>query len=926
MRYIELGKKLFEYYFNEEKNGEPVILYVDNDVLNHIYKSEHGHKHFQKLLISRNLFQITTNGKTEMHPTIIDVCSKFYNLNENESISIYNGNKSNRIQLKRDNLNKNPSYYFPYIILLIYTYQQGKTSINASEYEHIYNLLLKLKEFLNDKQIGQIPLHNNLPINLFNIYSGTHRYSGCFKFHVPFTKQQLEEVYKIKNKNGIYHEITDNGTMDLLFKEILDSRFKGRFEIGYRQINNVITGIYKIPQKNILKNDTGENHEYVDFTVIPAFYWNGEKIIYLLRIHSFNSLLNEVLITIDDKEHLIYHTSGYCYSEVKVSEWPKEILAKNLKIDFIRPFNMFYIPVRFNQIWSEEIYREEFIANEYNCPENINYFISNEAVKKPLDKLKGHDSNGNWEQLDDNFYYSLCSKMRIIIKNDCFTHTSLATSTSAIKLLDNGFYIEKYRGRISYLFYLLPKIDILKQDNEKCFYQLETNEPVEIGANIFDLNSIQNLKGGQNIRLFIINDENEIVINKSIDLILERDQIPLNPVNKNPSNTIRIGYLLKEEVYEDLSFLNKDYLSRILYSLSGYSLEKFKLNKKQIYKIIDEICIKIGKLEFIQKRTEKKQVFRNLIALGYIKESDIKGIYKVRNLALIQVNRKPNPNPNPRNNFQYIFRLSGARNLPFVKKLIKEIRELGVRVEYKKKNEDSVISSLMPFEIYFLFKDLNQYQEFLKQPNSKFLTTIPYEKNSCLISNISNSIELFRNNNGFEIYHDVFDEKNLTLILDGSIKLFKFINGQGEYGQDRYFIFEENRYIETQKKEWAIIYVLTKNSIPIIYSRYLGARGGDHNELYIICPTTNVLYKESNHDILPIEYYTDLIYLSGSVPISKSINGENMIFETENSLDSKGKLEDVTKSTSFLMFKNIDRSTRELLAEKLNSKIGYIQF
>jgi hypothetical protein len=924
MNYITLGKKLFDYYFNKEKKGKQVILYVDDNILNDLYESEHGHKHFQKLLISRNLFQITINGKTEMHPSIIDVCSKFCNLSENESISIHNGRNNNRIQLKRDNLSKNPSYYFPYIILLIYTYQQGKTSINATEYENIYNLLLKLKDFLKDKEIGQIPLHNNLPINLFDIYSGTHRYSGCFKFHVPFTKQQIEEIFKIKTKNGIYHEITDNGTMELLFKEILDSRFNGRFDIGYRQINNVITGVYKIPQKNRFKNNKGENKLNDEFTIIPAFYKNGEKINYLLRIHSFNSLLNEALISIDGKEHMIYHTSGYCYSEVKVLEWPKEIHAKNLNIDYIDPFNMFYNPVKFNHIWSEEIYREEFIASEYNCPENINYFISKESIQKPLVKLQNHDPNGNWEQLDNNLFYSLSSKMRLIIKNDRFSQSSLATSTSAIKLLDNGFYIEKYGERISYLYYLLPKIDVLRQENEKCFYQLEAQDPVEICTNIFDLNSILNLKGGQNIRLFVINDQNEIVINKSLDLVLERDQITLNNVNLNPSKTIRIGYPLKEEFSKDLSFLDRDYLGRILYSLSGYSLERFKLNKKQIYKIIDEVCIKKDKPEFIHKRIEKKQVFRNLIALGYIKEVNLNGIFSVRDLALIQVNKKPNPDLN--SSFEYVYRLSGARNLPFIKKLIIETSELGVRIEYEKKNEDNVISSLLPYEIYFLFKDLKQYQEFLRHPNSKFLKTIPYEKDSCLVSKSSNTLELFRNNNGFEIYHDVFDEYNLNLIIDGEIKLFKYINQQGINGFDRYFIFDENRYLETQKKEWAIIYVLTKNKIPVVYSKYLGGKGGDHNELYIICPNTNVLYKESNYDILPIELYSDLIYLSGSIPVSKSIESDSMIYETENSTHSMGKLKDIVKSNEFLMFKNIDRSTRQLLAEKLNSKIGFIHF
>jgi hypothetical protein len=924
MNYIELGKKLFNYYFNEDKKGKDVILYVDDDVLNDLYKSEHGHKHFQKLLISRNLFQVTINGKTLMHPSIVDVCSKFCDLNENESISINNGKNINRTQIKRDNLSKNPAYYFPYVILLIYTYQKGENSIGATEYERIYNLLVKLKDFLTDKKIGQIPLHNNLPINLFDIYSGTHRYSGCFKFHVPFTRQQITEILKIKTKNGIYHEITDNGTMDLLFKEILDSRFKGRFDIGYRQINNVITGVYKIPKKNRFKNKIDENNLSDDFTIIPAFYRNGEKINYLLRIHSFNSQLNEVVITLDGKEYMIYQTSGYCYSEVKVVEWPKEIRAKNLNIDYICPFNMFYIPIKFNHIWSTEIYREEFIASEYNCSENINYFISRESLQKPLVKLQSKDPNGNWKQLDDNLFYSLSSKMRLIIKNDRFSHSSVETSTSAIKLLDNGFYIDKYGGRISYLYYFLPKIEILKQDNEKCFYQVESEDQVEICTNIFDLNSIQNLKGGQKIAIFVINDQNQIVINKSLDLVLERDQLTLNNINVNPSKTIRTGYPLKEEISEDLSFLDKDYLSRILYSLSGYSLERFKLNKKQIYKIIDEVCIKKGKPEFIHKRIEKKQVFRNLIALGYIKEDKLNGIFTVRDLALIQVNRIPNPNPNY--NFQYLYRLSGARNLPFIKKLIAETKkEVGVRIEYKKKDDENEVSSLMPFEIYFLFKDLNQYQDFLKHPNSKFFKTIPYEKNSCLISNKPNTIELFRDNNDIEIYHDVFDENNLNLIIDGGTKLFKLINQHGENGYERYFIFEKKIYIETQKKEWAVIYVLTKNNIPIVYSRYLGGKEGDHNELYIICPNTNALYKESYYDILPIEYYSDLIYISGSVPVSISIEKNVLIYETEDGLHPMGKLQDIIKSNYFLKFKNIDRSTRELMAKKLNSKIGFIQ-
>lgn len=917
MNYLEWATKLFEYYFNEDNNGQEVILYCDDEILNEI-GGENGKDDFLNSI--ENFNKCNLKYKSEIDFKYLGNFEKLIEL-ISEVKGVYLNNNP-ILPVPKNNIVAQPKLYyslmFPLFIIYIIKIEEKqniitsktlkiKTNETDNFYIILFNCLNKLGFFLSNENLGFIRLENLFGKTLDSKYKG--KYEGYFKYHAPFTRQQITEIIKIKNRNGIYREIIDNGTIELTFKEILDNRFKNNREIGYRQINNVISGRYKIPEK---KTEIGGlnpsiNKEATIF-ITPSFTIENNTIKYFLRIHSFECDLWEFELNIKNEPKPIIKHNGHCFKVLNVDKWPEinEISVHNLNFEYINPINKFFIPIKENQIWNH-INREEFIASPFSIVNSINYF------KSAINNLNIPDPDGNWFQEGD-FYKSNSCKKHLTYISGKFISTNVNSHGTNIILNDNGFYIDKHSDRIFYLYYLLPKVKITKQENETCWYKINEENEIEVKSIDFELNTLINLKGGDLINIYINDENSEIIFNKKIQLVSERQQIDIEQkidekIKELDQFQLRQPYSHKE-IFSDIDLLDKDFLSRMLYSLSNYDKKRFELNHKFIYKIMDEI-LQLNNYKS-SSYLKKQEVFRNLIALGYIIETDKKRVYKTRDLALLEINSQTI------DGYQHIFRLSGARNLPFIKELISIAQKIDAKVEYVPKVQNDIVSLLLPYELYFLFKDLNAFNIFIESNISQgkvndFVRIVPHCINDRIINKKENTLDVHKNYNNELQKLDTLDLNSLNMLIDGKLKLYKSKNTNNDY-----WIYENNQYIKTDKKDWASMYVLKQNEIPLIYTKYHTGDGSGMCDLYV--PIIN------ETSILPQEYYSDLVYLNGGVPDIISIENNPLVNNSFGNSHSLGNLFDLTQTTKFQKFSDIKGEFRTLLAKQLSTNIGYINF
>jgi hypothetical protein len=187
-----------------------------------------------------------------------------------------------------------------------------------------------------------------------------------------------------------------------------------------------------------------------------------------------------------------------------------------------------------------------------------------------------------------------------------------------------------------------------------------------------------------------------------------------------------------------------------------------------------------------------------------------------------------------------------------------------------------------------------------------------FEPEKYLQNDQSNHNLYFKDHNGDNTIRDSISINEINLILDGTnCKLYKAIN---PYPKE-FWIFENGEYIMSKDEIWASIYTINKNNQFFIFSKYYTNDGLGNNTLYI--PILN------GYPLIPQDYYTELVRLNGGLPEREEIPKYSVVKSSCGKTDELGTLEEIIGTIDFLSFK-INETGRSILAEKLNTKIAYI--
>ena len=916
--YIEACEDIYQYYFKESKKDEEVILYIDDQILIEIF-GKNGINIFLKLFIDLPKKILKDNQiRTTNYISTIEELSGLL-LNRKKIFWIYiDSNSIKRTQSIDPNSIEYNKFILLLIILLIYAENTEKGVFLDSEEAEIVGkqqiirkngveLLIELsKKFKDNPENGYFEA-----TNIFDRIHGNYKYVGYFKYHTPLTRLLFNEIQQIKNQHGILYEMKDTNRMDLLFKDILDKRFSKNKELGYIIINKVIDGTYNI----VLSNSTNYkkqitsigNNESVFIT--PSIFINEDNITKLLRIHC-ECELNHITLNIDGEDKTIDLTKYPQYKSIIIEKWPEKIEANNFKVHYEIPENIFFIPIKFNDIWNN-INRNEFIANKFSYANKPCYYLTND--NKKFNSLTKKSIETIWSKFknDDYFKTDEC-KTNIFITSNGFKTQDFLNTLSSISILDHNFYLKRYSNKWSYPYYFLPKIAISKQDDESFFYQINDDLEIQINQNEFDLDTIENLNFGK-LKLYLKNNSN-----KKIEFSEKIIELSSEPEQKSSENSITYPVPIHKHRTHSISSADiigfKDsFLARILYTVSNN--KDIKLTEKFIYKIIDEVLIKSNQFELLNSYLDKMNIIRDLIALGFIIKND--NIYEIRDLALIQTNYK-----------SYNFRLSGSRNYDFLMKILLQAKENGIDVNIIDNITSEIQKLLLPKDIYFTFKDKNQFDTFLntrihEKKLINFIKIVPYVErkfDNLTIANDNKIYEFIQDTpvflNSIEI-----DNKNYYVIIEGENKLISQKNGKSKYLRSKIDGFGD-KYFKIKNYDLAVVNALSLNEIPYIFTKCHGGKSTEYGNLLLLC---NYPYK------IPQEFYTNLVYINGGLPEKIKLKSDCLVTNLENI-----KLDDLTLANSykkngeidFYYFKNIPviNEVKQSFAKQLKTKLYYIKY
>lgn len=927
MTFLEASDKLYNFYFKDSRKENEVLLFIDDQILIELF-GDYGVELFLGLFTNIEKQFSYENKDPFESKKAIEKLSECFLMKKTLNILGKTNVGIAKVTRKSDHLDYNKCILV-LILLLIYAENTDSGIFNSSAEKKIVgneqivrkNVSELLKVFSNhtikNSEKGIVKF-----INLYGNNIEQYKYVGFFKYHTPLNKTLYKTVLNIKYKNGFHYEIKDTNIIENVFKEVLDdNRFKNNREVGYIIINKVINGTYKIDLKPTNTSNNSDNRitsNIDDVFILPSiFISNTGEITKLLRIHCQGGP-SQLHLNIDGVEHIVDRFSGLRYKVIELRNWPDKIDVINYEVNYPNPENTFFVPIKLNDVWNN-VSRNEYITSPFSYSNYVCYYISNDL--KRIKALEQCCPNTIWEKVGSNgLYATLKCSSNIYIKNKGFKSTIQNTNYSVINIIDNNFYIKRHTSKWSYPYYFLPSITINKQQNEKCFYKLNSNSEVEINDDTLDLNKISNIEPGT-ISLYIKNEKNEKneSTEKTINLLNEPDQKVISDKNcqltdiKSPSS-FHSWKDIKMDEFED------SFLARMLYTLTSNS--DIVLNDKFIYKAIDGILLKFNSRGLIENYAEKKFIIRDLIALGYIYKSG--DLYKVRDLALVQTNFKP------LDEYKFIFRLSGSRNFNFVKTLIEDALKNDVVVKRLERNNSDAQSLLMPSEIYFLFKDSEHLKKYLSEKInargiSDFVKIVPF------IERVFDNLSIIGDRNIYEFISDQepiclnslnVDSKIYKTIIPGKFDLISEINGRTSYLRSVIATFGE-KYFKIKNSELAIVNSLSKNNIPFIFSQNHGGKEVEYGNIFIPC---NYPY------IIPQEFYTNLVYINGGLPRKISISRNTGLINDNK--ENIGVLADFilvnssSENIEFYCFINIPthNKVKKAFVESLKTKMYYLNF
>jgi len=937
MTFLEASRKLYNFYFKESRKDTEILLYIDDQILNELF-GENGIDLFLGLFT--NIDKQFSYESREALQKLRGIEQLSIALLKNAPLYIlgFKEGKVSKYLIKSDNSDYR-KVSLSLILLLIYGHNSEKGIFLSVDEKRCVGDEQKLRKNVVDllKILSEYTYNNSERgyVNFLNLYKKSdghsYRYVGYFKYHTPLTRALYKTVYNIKNKNGFHYEIKDTNILENVFKEVLDdSRFNKYREVGYIVINKVINGIYKINPTST-KNNNNLDKKLPGISdavfVLPSIFINSTgTITKLLRIHCQGGP-SQLHLNIDGVEHCVDRFSGLRYKVIELQNWPQNIDANDIfEVNYSKPENTFLVPIKLNDIW-QNVQRNEYVISAFSYSNYPCYYLSKDPIR--IKALKESCQNTSWEKVDsDDLLTTKVCNSNIYTRNKGFRSVIPNTNYSVINIIDNTFYIKRHTSKWSYPYYFLPSITINKQENEKCFYTLNSDSPVELLGDSMDLNQIPNLQPGA-ILLYITDEDNAIIesTEKTIELLNEPDQKHFEPENYQLAN---IKWNSKLAEYEDLKKDSIDkfedsYLGRILYTCSNY--KDINLSNLKIYQIVDAILNKNNKGDLQKSWNEKKNILRDLVALGYLKK-DTKG-YEVRDLALIQTNFITQDS-------NYVFRLAGSRNKHFIEVIISEAIKSGVVVKRKKSHpsDTSLQEMIMPSEIYFLFQNLQQFENYLNiKINainlSHYIRIIPYCERTFDNLKITNQRELYTYMGDDEpeyLLDDNFDSTKYVTKIDGDYKLIKQKNTNNMYLMGEIEQFGK-KYFKVKDSDLAKVTALAKNKVPFVFSKNHGNKPTEYANVLIPCTSPYVI---------PQEYYTNLVYINGGLPTKISIKTSNLVFQSPKEIESIGNLEKLILSDNnynngeieFYYFANIPtkNDTKKSLALSLDTKIYYITY
>jgi hypothetical protein len=916
--YKTASEKIYQYYFNESKKNEEVILYIDDQILIDVF-GENGVHLFLKLFldIPKKLLQ-NSQIRSANYINSIEQLSELFLMNS----SLYWAyiDSSSTIQTKCINSNSHEYDKCILLLILLLIYAENTENRIFLSPEEVYivgneqkirksvvDLLKRLSaKFKDNPEYGYFEA-----INLFNRTDGNYKYVGYFKYHTPLTRQLFSEIQQIKNQHGILYEIKDTNRIDLLFKDILDKRFSKNKESGYIIINKVIDGSYNIVLSNSAVNKKVkmnlEDNKIIFVT--PSIYIDdNNNFIKLLRIQC-ECELNQIILNIDGTDATLDLTKYPQYKSISIEKWPEKIEANNFKVIYKIPENIFFIPIKLNDIWNN-INRNEFIASNFSHDYKPCFYLS--VDNKNIIKLKKTSEETIWSKVENyDLYRTEECKTNIFITANGFKPKESQYNLSSITILDDNFYIKRYGNKWEYPYYFLPKIVISKQHDESFFYQLNEDIEIEIFQEEFDLNNIENLNSGK-LKLYLKNNSNVKI--DSSEKIIELSSEP-----QQKSNGFSINYPVSIVRHRDPLISNieiddfKDsFLARILYTLSNNDI---KITEKFIYKIIDEVLIKSNEIDLINSYLDKMNIIRDLIALGFIIKNEEK--IEIRDFAFIQTNYKPNN-----------FRLAGSRNYYFLKEILLLAKNQEIEVNILENTNSEIQKLLLPKEIYFTFKNTNQFETFLntkihEKELFQFIKTIPYKEREFdeLIITEENKIYTYNQIEPIYLNSLEFDDKVYSVIIEGNNKLISEKNGKSKYFHTTIKGFGE-KYFKIKNYDLAIINALSKNKLPFVFTKDHKGKSTEYGYLLIFCKYP---YK------IPQDFFTNLVYINGKLPEKIKLKSDYIVTNFENTMlmdvilkNSYRKEEEI----EFYLFKNIPvtNNIKQSIVKQLETELYYIKY
>ena len=271
--YLEWNERLYYHFFPENNNGNEVLLYVDDDLLDDLGQDLGGHADFLKTVIlspadRTALFQDIKQEYLYTN-TIYTQEKKYLNSNSILYFATLFTKDITSVCNKEENLKKYV-LFFNYIILVIYlavkvqdkrgnnigdsirSYLKQNITGENGRYDFIETLFSELHKFEEDrfKNENLIPYPNQ-------------KYVGLIKYQLFFTTRQIDEL-----KKALYQSQLDD---DLSFEEKL-IRLKNYANDNWKEILDVVleTGNHRQRIESIINNFDPEEYHASHQTVSRA--------------------------------------------------------------------------------------------------------------------------------------------------------------------------------------------------------------------------------------------------------------------------------------------------------------------------------------------------------------------------------------------------------------------------------------------------------------------------------------------------------------------------------------------------------------------------------------------------------------------------------------------------------------------------------